>query len=416
MRILIAPDKFKGSLSGAEAAHALAEGFRAGFGGDDLPGGLQTECLPVADGGEGTAEALRDALGGRWVERTVADPLGRPVAARYALVEPAAAGRGGEGTLAVVEMSLASGFGLVRGEERDLRRANTFGTGELIRHALAESGARRVLVGIGGSATNDGGVGMAAALGWRFLDAAGRELPPVPGELRRLARIKPPSPPFLPPASATVTVASDVTNPLLGSRGATRVYGPQKGLRDDAERDQLEAGLGRLADVTAATVGRDHRHDPGAGAAGGLGFGLLAFCRATLRPGFGIVTELLGLDAAVARADLVVTGEGSLDAQTLEGKAPAGVAALARRHGKPCVAFAGRIATGGDDDVHGGRDDPPVGPGPTGAVFDAVFPLAPGPISLEECQVRAAELLTVAAARAAGWLRVGRRITTRRPL
>ena len=403
MRILLAPDKFKGSLSGSQAARALAEGFRAGLG--LTAGELETECLPVADGGEGTAEALCDALGGRWVERTVLDPLGRPVAARYALVEPAAAagGDGGERPLAVIEMSLASGFGLVRGDERDLLRANTFGTGELLRHALRESGARRVLVGIGGSATNDGGVGLAAALGYRFLDAAGRELPPGPGALTRLARIEPPLPGAVGEAAAVITVASDVTNPLLGPRGATRVYGPQKGLKDDAERDQLEAALARLADVTAATVGRDHRHDPGAGAAGGLGFGLLAFCHATLRPGFGVVAELLGLDAAVARADLVVTGEGSLDGQTLEGKAPAGVAALARRHGKPCVAFAGRIA--GEADQLAGL----------AAVFDAVFPLAPAPMSLAECQTRAAELLVAAATRASGWLHVGRRLSPRFP-
>ena len=332
MRLLIAPDKFKGSLSAAQAADALAEGWREGWPADTP---LEIERLPVADGGEGTAEAIHDALAGRWVTLAVRDPIGRTVEGRYALVKSASGER-----LAVLEMSSASGFSLVRGNDRNLLRGNTFGTGQLLAHALRKGGADRVVVGVGGSATNDGGIGMAAALGFRFLDAEHRELEPTPERLPELASIESPTD-VLPPVQ--VNVACDVKNPLLGPRGATRIYGPQKGLRDEAQAEQLELGLTRLADVAARTFGRDHRDTLGAGAAGGLGFGLMTFCGAEMLPGFDLVAGLLGLEAAVARADLVLTGEGSLDRQTLEGKAPAGVAALARRLGRPVIAFGGRV-------------------------------------------------------------------------
>jgi glycerate kinase len=332
MLVLIAPDKFKGSLSAAQAAAALAEGWRQGWP-VDKP--LEIERLPVADGGEGTAEAIHDALGGRWITLPVRDPIGRMVEGRYALAERAAGER-----LAVLEMSSASGFSLVRGNERNLLRGNTFGTGQLLAHALRTSRAQRVVVGIGGSATNDGGIGVAAALGFRFLDTEHRELEPVPEHLPELASIELPSDPL---PAVPINVACDVKNPLLGPRGATRVYGPQKGLRDEAQAAQLELGLTRLADVAARIFGRDHRNIPGAGAAGGLGFGLLTFLEAELLPGFDLVASQLGLEAAVARADLVLTGEGSLDGQTLEGKAPVGVAAMARRLGRPVIAFGGRV-------------------------------------------------------------------------
>jgi glycerate kinase len=331
MHVLIAPDKFKGTLSATQAADALAEGWRDGWPTDKH---LEIERLPVADGGEGTAEAIHDALAGHWVTLAAHDPIGRTVEGRYALVKSA----GGE-RLAVLEMSSASGFSLVRGDDRDLMRGNTFGTGQLLAHALRKGGADRVIVGVGGSATNDGGIGMAAALGFRFLDAEHRELEPTPERLPELASIESPTDPL---PQVEVNVACDVKNPLLGPRGATRIYGPQKGLRDEAQAEQLELGLARLADVAARTFGRDHRDTPGAGAAGGLGFGLMTFCAAEMLPGFDLVAGLLGLEAAVARADLVLTGEGSLDRQTLEGKAPAGVAALARRLGRPVIAFGGR--------------------------------------------------------------------------
>jgi glycerate kinase len=332
MRVLIAPDKFKGSLSAAQAAEALAKGWREGW---PMVNPLEIETLPVADGGEGTAEAVCDALAGRWVVLAVRDPIGRTVEGRYALVERANGER-----LAVLEMSSASGFSLVRGDDRNLLRGNTFGTGQLLAHALRESNADRVVIGIGGSATNDGGVGMAAALGFRFLDAGYHNLAPTPECLPHLARIESPSDPL---PAVPIEVACDVKNPLLGPRGATRVYGPQKGLRDEAEAAQLEVGLARLADVAARTFGCDHRNVPGAGAAGGLGFGLMTFCGANLVPGFDLVAGLLKLEAAIGRADLVLTGEGSLDSQSLEGKAPVGVAALARRFRRPVIAFGGRL-------------------------------------------------------------------------
>ena len=339
MRVLIAPDKFKGSLSAAEAGAALGAGWRDGWPAQES---LEIAYLPMADGGEGTAEAIHDALHGRWVVHIVHDPIGRPVQARYALVE-----HGGE-RIAVLEMSSASGLALVSGADRDLLRANTFGTGELLAHALNERGIGRVVVGIGGSATNDGGAGLGAALGYRFLDAAGSELAPVPVSLERLARIQ--LPVALP--ATPVTVACDVINPLLGPRGATRIYGPQKSLRGEQEALALEAGLARLAEVAAETFGRDFRETPGAGAAGGLGFGLLTFCRAELCPGFELVSKVVGLEAAVSRADLVLTGEGSLDGQTLEGKTPVGVAAVARRFGKPVIAFGGRVEAKAREALH----------------------------------------------------------------
>lgn len=381
MHILLAPDKFKGSLTGAEAAAAMEAGLRDSWLAHER-GPLTFERLPMADGGEGTAESIHDALGGEWVPVTVRDPMGRPVKSRYALVEQEGA------WVAVFEMSAASGLWMVRPEDRDLPRASTFGTGELLRHALREGGAERVLIGIGGSATNDGGVGLAAALGFRFLDDAGADLEPVPANLDRLARILPPEPPL--PGNVPITVACDVRNPLLGERGATRIYGPQKGLRDEAEWTRLEAGLTRLADVCAQTFGHDPRDVPGAGAAGGLGFGLMAFCRATLRPGFDLVAELLRLEEAIGRADLVFTGEGSLDAQTLEGKAPVGVAALARKHGRPVVAIGGRVAL---EDA---------------SAFDAVAALPAGPMTMAESTAQAAELLRSSVRRAAAWMRVGR--------
>ena len=366
MRVLIAPDKFKGSLTAAEAANALAAGWRDGW----PPGrALTLETLPLADGGEGTAEVFLNALGGRWVEVRVDGPMVYPLAdARYALIE----------RLAVIEMSSASGLLLVPKAERDLLVANTFGTGQLLFHALDESRADRIIIGIGGSATNDGGMGMAGALGWQFYDANDNRLSIFPEELAALARIEPP---FGPPSNVPITVACDVSNPLLGPHGATRVYGPQKGLRGEDEARLLENGLARLADVAARMLGRDCRDLPGAGAAGGLGFGLMTFCGAQLRPGFELVSDALGLPDAVARADLVLTGEGSLDHQTLHGKTPAGVASLARRFGKRVVAFGGRV-------------DPGSRPA-LAACFDEMISLCdaePG-LDVSQCMAGAASLL-----------------------
>lgn len=380
MRILVSPDKFKGSLSAHEAAEAIADGWRVVF------PDAEFHLLPIADGGEGTAEIVCAARNGRWVEVTVADPLGRRVKARYAMLEEA-----NERT-AVLEMSEASGLARVLAVERDLWCATTLGTGELMSHAIHESRATRLIIGIGGSATNDGGVGMAAALGYKFLDAAGAEIELCPRGLLKLTRIDAPEA-KMPP----VMVACDVRNPLLGDRGATAIYGPQKGLVP-ADRPRLEQGLARLADVTRDCLGSDFRETPGAGAAGGLGFGLLSYCRAELEAGFDLVSELIQLEQAVETADLVLTGEGSLDGQTLEGKGPAGVALLAKKYGKFVAAFAGRV------------DVEPRAEQALRELFNAVIPLAPGPLTFEESVSRGRELLRSAAVRAAGWVKIGGRL------
>ena len=368
MNFLIAPDKFKGSLTAVQAAAAIRRGVERA-----APDARCRE-MPIADGGEGTAEALLAATGGEWITTSAHDCLGRPVEASYAWLP---------GGVAAIDMSNASGLWRVAANERDILRASTFGTGELVLHA-ARRGAREIFVGLGGSATNDGGLGLAAALGWRFVAADGTDLPPLPVHLPGLARIVPPADAAaLPP----VVAMCDVGNPLLGPGGATWTYGCQKG-GDDTTLPALEAALTRLAEVKARDGGRDHRDTPGAGAAGGLGFGLLAFCGAELRSGFETVAEAIGLWAAVAESDLVLTGEGSLDTQTLHGKGPAGVARLARGLGKPVLAFGGQV----------------LSPEALLETFDGVFALREGSITLEEAIRRAGPLLEEkAAAAVAAW-------------
>lgn len=321
LAVLIACDKFKGTLTAGEACAALRDGLLSCW------PGLDVRLCPIADGGEGTADVLREAGGGEWREALVRGPLGHPVQARWVWFPSL--------RRAALEMSEASGLKLVAADQRDPWRSGTQGTGELMRAAM-RAGADHLTVGIGGSATNDGGAGMAAALGYRFLDADGREIDPVPAGLGRLEAIVSPDRSGWP----EVTAACDVTNPLLGADGATRVYGGQKGVRPD-QMAAFEAGLARLADVAARDLGRDCRALPGAGAAGGLGFGLMTFCGAVMKPGFDLVAEANGLAAAVAAADVVFTGEGCLDRQTLHGKGPMGVAALASAHGKPVIAVGG---------------------------------------------------------------------------
>lgn len=323
MRILIAPDKFKGSLTAPDAARAIAKGVARAW-----PQAAIRE-IPVADGGEGTMEAIHSALGGEWVRAAARDPLGRRVDCRYLWLPD---------RTAVIGMSEASGMWRLRAKERSPLFASTFGTGELMLDAIRR-GASRILVGLGGSATNDGGIGMASALGWRFLTSDGEPLDAVPANLLALTSIRQGDLPEM----REVIALSDVRNPLLGPTGATRVFGPQKGV--DAESSgYLEQGLENLADVGAHDVGCDFRNEPGAGAAGGLGFGLLTFCGAKIRPGFETIAEFLGLESEIAAADIILTGEGSLDAQTLHGKGPLAIAQLARKHGKRVVAFAGVVS------------------------------------------------------------------------
>jgi glycerate kinase len=321
-RILIACDKFKGSLSADEANEAIARGF-----GKRFPGAV-IEVRAIADGGEGFVSTAARELNGEWIETEVHDAAGRPVKARYLV-----ASHQGE-RVAVMEMAEASGLWRIPAGERDILRASTFGTGEMIRHAFESRQVDRLIIGLGGSATNDGGAGMAAALGVRFLDADGNEIRPLPLDLsEQLAAVDESMFLRMPP----VIAACDVTNPLLGVNGATRVFGPQKGA-DETSMPVLESALERLV---SASAGWREAEKPGAGAAGGLGFGLMCFCGAELRSGFGLIAELTGLMAEVERADLVVTGEGSLDAQSLSGKGPFSLAGMARVHGKRVIAFCG---------------------------------------------------------------------------
>ncbi|HET8569532.1 MAG TPA: glycerate kinase [Candidatus Limnocylindria bacterium] len=328
MRVLIAPQSFKGSLDAVAVAAAIARGIRAVW--------RDAECdeLPLADGGEGTVRALVRATGGELRRTRVHDPLGREIDAEWGLL--------GDRRTAVVEMAAASGLPLLRPEERDPRVTSTRGTGELIL-AAAASGAERIVVGIGGSATNDGGAGMARAFGYRLLDRDGKELPEGGAALARLARVEGQTDPRL--VRPAIEVASDVTNPLLGPAGASAVYGPQKGATPEMVRE-LDAALERFADAVERFVGRNVRDVPGAGAAGGLGAGLIAFLDARLRSGAELVLETGKFAERVRRADLVVTGEGRMDAQSAFGKLTQAVTKAAAAAGVPVVAVVGGLAPG----------------------------------------------------------------------
>jgi glycerate kinase len=337
MRVVVAPDKFEGSLRAGQAAEAIEAGLRR------ARPDAEVVRLPLGDGGAGTLEALL-AAGFKRVPVPATGPTGEPVDAAIAVDgERAVGGPGGSSPAprrAFVEMAEASGLKRLPGGRRAPLEATTYGTGELVRAAL-DGGARELVLGIGGSATTDGGAGMAAALGARLLDRDGADLPPGGAALLRLERIDvsglDPR-----PQSAKVTVACDVDNPLVGPEGAAAVYGPQKGAGPD-DVLLLDSALRRYARVLARDLGLELADTPGAGAAGGLGAGAIVFLGAELRTGIELVLELVGFDRAVAGADLVVTGEGKLDAQSLRGKAPVGVARAAGAHGVPVVAVAGAV-------------------------------------------------------------------------
>lgn len=324
MRILVAMDKFKGSLTGLEACRAVIRGLMRAF-----PTAVMGEC-PIADGGEGTTDAVTAALGGERVCMKTTDAQGRGITACYGLIQHGTCGA----TDAVMEMSATAGLVQVSDLPLNPKTASTRGTGEMIRHALTR-GVTRLIIGIGGSATNDGGIGMAQALGFVFKDAEGHAVEHLPEEFERVEKIE--RAPF---PDCEVLVACDVRNPLLGESGATRVYGPQKGVRDFAF---FEARLSKLAGLVSRDLGTDFRNVPGAGAAGGLGFGLMSFCGGKLVPGFDLICSTIGLDTKIAAFDLVITGEGKLDAQTLHGKGPVGVAGMARKSGKKVIGIAGVI-------------------------------------------------------------------------
>jgi glycerate kinase len=329
MLIAIAPDSFKGTLTAEDAARAVAAGLKRG-----LPG-TRFRLIPMADGGEGTVDAVIASMRGKLCRCRVHDPLGRPFSATY--------GRVDGGRRAVMEMAAASGLPLLKPAERNPLITSTVGTGDLLRHAV-EQGAQQIWMGIGGSATNDGGTGMARALGVRFLDKQGRELPPGGGALVKLARVDVSKmDPHL--RKIKIEVACDVDNPLCGPRGASAIYGPQKGATPTMVR-QLDAGLRRLAEVVRRDLGVNVAEAPGAGAAGGLGFGLMVFCGARLRRGVEMVADAIKLEDRLRGCDLVITGEGRMDGQTVNGKTPMGVARVAKRVGVPVIAICGCTGDG----------------------------------------------------------------------
>lgn len=331
LRFILAPDSFKESMSAAVATAAMERGVRAIY--------ADAECVavPMADGGEGTVEALVEATGGEYVEAEVPDGLGRPVRARYGFVA--------EEQLAIIEMAAAAGIDLVAPADRDPRITTTFGVGQLIVDAL-NRGARKFVVGIGSSVTNDGGAGMLQALGARLLDPAGEELPPGGAALSSLDRIELSD--FDPRLDASeFQILSDVTSALLGPNGASAIFGPQKGANDAAVAE-LDASLSTWAQVVASTTGRDVAATPGSGAAGGLGSAFLAFFHTEMRRGVDVVMAATHLADKIAGADYVLTGEGSIDAQTASGKTLLGVAEVASRLGVPVIAFAGRVGDGAE--------------------------------------------------------------------
>ncbi len=338
-RVIIAPQSFKGSADAVAVAAAIAHGVRTVW------PDARCDELPLADGGEGTVRALVQATGGRIRTAHVHDPLGREIEATWGVL--------GDSKTAVVEMAAASGLTLLRENERDPRATSTRGTGELILEA-ATSGADRIVVGIGGSATNDGGAGMARAFGYRFLDRDGRELPEGGAALAQLHHIEGQTDSRL--IRPAIEVACDVRNPLLGPMGASAVYGPQKGASPEMVAE-LDRALARYADVIEEFVGRPVRDVPGAGAAGGLGAGLMAFLDARLVSGAELVLNAVDFARRLSGADLVITGEGRIDAQSSYGKLTHAVALAARRAGVPVVAIAGTMAPGHETLLAAGLDE-----------------------------------------------------------
>lgn len=373
-RITIAVDSFKGSLSSREVADAFEEGFRT-----RIPD-CEVRKVSIADGGEGTVDALVETLNGDYVEACVADPLGRPIVARYGVIDG--------GTTAVMEMSAASGLPLIAPEERNPLLTSTYGTGEMIAHAM-ERGCRKFLVGIGGSATNDGGTGMLRALGFRFLDAEGRELVGGGEILERIAQIDS-SNARKELGECEFVVACDVTNPLYGPEGAAYVFAPQKGA-DAAMVERLDQGLRTYARAIERYNGVQVDQIAGAGAAGGLGGGFKALLGARLERGIDMVLSAMQFDKIIAGSDLVITGEGRIDRQTTMGKAPSGVLREAMAQGIPTIAIGGAVQVC-DELEHSG--------------FAAVLPIVAGPVALDVAMQREVAIANVrrTAAQIAGLL------------
>ena len=379
MKIIIAPDSFKDSQSAEGVAQAIAAGLAQVW-----PDAQVIQC-PMADGGEGTVDAVLAACNGQLRRQAVRGPLGATVEARWGWLA--------DSHTAIIEMAEASGLQLVPPGQRDACKTSTYGTGELIRAAL-DAGAERIILAIGGSATNDGGAGAMQALGVQLFDAEGQALPPGGLALSRLATIDLGQ---LDPRLAQVRfdIAADVNNPLCGPHGASAIFGPQKGANPE-QVQELDAALGHFADHCASVLPKDVRDEPGSGAAGGLGFAAKAFLGAQFRAGVEVVAELVGLDEAVRGADLVITGEGRFDAQTLRGKTPFGVARIAQRHNVPVIVIAGTLGDGYEQMyAHG---------------VAAAFALPSGPMSLEQACSEAPRLLSERAADIARlWRTAGKR-------
>ena len=352
MKIVIAIDSLKGSLSSMEAGHAIEQGIR-----NVLP---ETKVLvkPLADGGEGTTEALVEGLGGDMVQVQVHGPLETPVNAAYGLIR--------ESNTAIMEMAAAAGIILVGKDKRPLD-ATTYGVGEMIRDAITR-GCREFIIGIGGSATNDGGIGMLTALGYEFLDAEGKPAGIGAGALYKVAKICDDK--VMPELKdCHFRIACDVTNPLCGENGSTYIYGPQKGVTVEL-RDELDHAMGAYAQVVKAYNGTDYAKTPGAGAAGGLGFAFLSFLSGELLPGIELVLNAVEMDKAMEGADLVFTGEGRQDYQTAMGKAPVGIAKMAKKHGAKVIALAGAVIEGAQECNEQG--------------IDAYFPILRQVVTLDE--------------------------------
>ena len=369
MKIVIAPQGFKGNLTALQVARAIEKGIKR------VVPDARTAIKPMADGGEGTVQALVDATGGKMMSTEVTGPLGERVTARWGILS--------DKVTAAIEMAAASGLPLVPHEKHNPLVTTTYGTGELVLAAL-DNGCRKLIIGIGGSATNDGGAGMAQALGARLLDAGGKELPFGGAALARLehidisrmdSRI----------TDFEVTLASDVNNPLCGPNGASAIYGPQKGATPEKVR-QLDAALSHYANVIRRDLGLDLRDIPGAGAAGGLGLGLMVFLKARPIPGIDVVIKATNFVADLKDADLVFTAEGRIDCQSAMGKVPTGVALKAKEFGLPVIALAGEI---GDDYAVVYEQG-----------IDAVLSIAPGPITLSQSMAEADRLITDTAERA----------------
>jgi len=376
MNIIVAPDSFKGSLTAMEAADAIIQGIR-----EALPE-AEIVAFPLADGGEGTAEALVLATSGRFVKKRVTGPMGAPVEAMLGVL--------GDDVTGVVEMAQAAGLTLVPPAERNPLLATTYGVGELILAAL-DQGCTRLIVGLGGSATNDGGAGMAQALGARLLRADGSEIGRGGAALMSLDRIDVSGvDPRI--ARSTIWAASDVTNPLCGPEGASAIYGPQKGVSPQMVA-MLDKALAHYAEIVERDLQVEVGEVAGAGAAGGLGAGVIAFCNAQIRSGASLVLQVMGFESYLEAADIIFTGEVKIDRQIEFGKAISGVALLAEKHGVPVVAFTGSL------------EEEPAKLAKRG--IHAVMPIAPGPIDEQQAMSRASELLQAAAERATRLLILG---------